>query len=258
MGGLHAVNAAERGRHTDGATLVAAQRHVHLARRDQGGAAGRRPAGGVAVAVRVVHGTGGAGVAAAGKAELLADRLAEDGAARVQNALDHRRVQVGHVAFERGRPVHHRHAGHADIVLDGDGLALELARAGPLDGGFHVPGAVAVLLALWPAPRQPRVSHRRHHVRHLVDRVVGGKARQQALQMGTQLRVAHGEAELLGGVAELVQGGSFNGVRAHVHGLLSSCRPTRQSSRCCASSPAAPPALPGPFAGSGFGRKATK
>ena len=86
VGRLHAVDPAERRGHADRAALVAADRHVGLAQGDQHRAARRRAAGRVAPLVRVVHRAGGVGVAAAGQAEVLAVRLAEDGAAGVEDA----------------------------------------------------------------------------------------------------------------------------------------------------------------------------
>ena len=59
--------------------------------------------------------------------KILAMRLADDRAAGIEDALHHRRVDVGDIAFQRRRTVHHRHAGQHDVVLQHHGLALELA-----------------------------------------------------------------------------------------------------------------------------------
>ena len=56
-------------------------------------------------------------MAAAGEAEILADRLADDRAAGVENARRDGRVDIRHIAFHRRGAVHHRHAGETDIVL---------------------------------------------------------------------------------------------------------------------------------------------
>ena len=111
VGRLHAVDAAVGRRHPDRAALVAADREVDLAGRDQRCAARRRTARRVACAVRVVHRPGGAGVRSAREAEVLADRLADDRGAGVEQARDDGGVDVGHVTLERRGAVHHRHAG---------------------------------------------------------------------------------------------------------------------------------------------------
>jgi hypothetical protein len=66
-------------------------------------------------------------VAAAGEAQALAHGFAEDGAAGVEDPLDHGGVLVGHVAVEQDGAVAHGHAGHGHIVLDRDGPAGERA-----------------------------------------------------------------------------------------------------------------------------------
>ena len=70
-------------------------------------------------------------MATAGKAKIFANCLADDCAARVQNARCDRRVHIWHVALQRRRAVHHRHAGQAHIVLQYDLLSLELPRGCP-------------------------------------------------------------------------------------------------------------------------------
>src|SRR6266508_1166810 len=105
-------------RDADRAGLVATDRHVHLAGGDQRRAARGRSARGIAALARVVHRTGRTGVAAAGDTEIFAYGLARDLAAGIENALDYRRVDVGHIAVEELRADHHRHAGEADIVLE--------------------------------------------------------------------------------------------------------------------------------------------
>src|SRR6185436_15289814 len=145
---LHAVDAAVRGRDADGAALVAPDGHLHLARRHDGRAPRRGAAGGVAHLARVVHGPGRARVAAAREAEVLAVHLAEDGAAGVEDARHDGGVDVGDVALQRGGAVHHGHAGQADVVLERDALALQLAGGRALDLALVVPGVVLVVLAL--------------------------------------------------------------------------------------------------------------
>src|SRR5260221_10204707 len=95
-----------------------------------------------------MHGPGGAGVAAAGEAEILTMDLADDGASGVQHASDDGRIDVGDIAFERRRTVHHGNAGERNVVLERYLLAGQLAAGGALDLGLDVPGVVLVLLAL--------------------------------------------------------------------------------------------------------------
>ena len=179
-------------------------------------AARRRAAGRIAHLVRIVDRTGGAGVAAAGEAEIFAMDLADDGAAGVEHAGDDGRIDIGDIAFERRGAVHHRHAGEADIVLERDRLAGELAARRALDLGLDVPGVVFVLLAFGAIARRARIFHRRDIVRHGVDRVVGGVVRLHQGVVGFELLVAHMHAEIFGDAAQLIERGSSD-----CHGLVS-------------------------------------
>src|SRR5712691_6350050 len=85
-------------------------------------------------------------MALSGHTKIFTVCLAEDGAAGVENAADDGRVDLGHIALEGGRPVHHRHAGEHHVVLEDYGLALELASARSLDARLVIPGVVRVLL----------------------------------------------------------------------------------------------------------------
>ena len=208
---LHAVDAGERRRHADRAALVAADRHVDLAQRHQHRAARRRAAGRVAHLVRIVHRAGRAGVAAAGHAEELAMRLADDGGAGIEHALHDRGVDVGDVAFQRGRAVHHRHAGQHDVVLEHHGLALELAARRARDGRLDVPGVVLVLGRRRPVARRARILHRRQVVRHRVDHVVGRHARLHQVDERLQVCLAHRQADVLGDFAHLLGCRNLNG-----------------------------------------------
>src|SRR5262249_37939790 len=138
-------DAAMAGRDADRTGLIAAHRHIDLAGGDERRAARRRSAGAIAALARIVHRAGRAGMAAAGHAEILAHRLAGDLAAGIENALDHRGVDLRDVAVQELRADHHRHAGEADIVLERDAPARELAARFSLDRSLHVPRAVWVL-----------------------------------------------------------------------------------------------------------------
>src|SRR5262249_29441379 len=131
----------------DRAALVAAEGGIDLLCRHQRGAAARRAAGAVFRVVRIADRSGRTGVAAGREAQILARRLAGDGAAGVEHAGDDGGVDFGHIALERARAVHHRHAGHADVVLDRHRLAGKHALAAAGDVRLPVPGVVPVLLA---------------------------------------------------------------------------------------------------------------
>src|SRR5207249_6216404 len=98
---LHPADPGEGGGQADGAALVTAHRQVGLTESDDDRAARRRPAGGVAHPVRVMHGPGRVRVAAARETEVLAVRLADDLAARIEDAARDGRVEVWHEALER-------------------------------------------------------------------------------------------------------------------------------------------------------------
>ena len=151
---------------------------------------GRRSAGGVAALARIVHRTGRAGMAAAGHAVIFAHRLAGDLAAGVENALDDRRVDVGHVAFQEIGADHHRHAGEADVVLERDAAAGELAARLALDRSLHVPGAVRVLLRRRPMRLTARIFHRRQLIRRRVEHRIGSGERRDDLLDGTEIVIA--------------------------------------------------------------------
>ena len=145
----------------------------------------------------VVHRTRRAGVAAAREAEVLAHRLAEDGAAGVQNARHDGRIHVGHVALERRSAVHHRHSGDAHIVLDREPLAFELAAPRAFDRGLDVPRAVAVLLAAGAITGCARIFYRRQLLRHAIDGVIRIDAGPHQLAEYREIRLAHAEPEIL-------------------------------------------------------------
>ena len=159
-GRLQAVDAAPARRRADRAALVAAERHRHLAGRDQRGAAARRAAGAMRRIVRIADHAAGAGVARARKAQILAGRLARDGAAGIENPRHHRGVDFRHITFEQRRAVHHRHAGDADVVLDRDLLAAQQPVAAGPDIRLPVPGAVWIFRCGRPVSGRARRDRR--------------------------------------------------------------------------------------------------
>src|SRR5262245_20053096 len=120
-----------------------------------------------------MHRTGGAGVAAAGDAEIFAYRLSGDLAAGIEDPLDDGGVDIGHIAFEYLRADHHRHAGEAYVILESDPPASELASWFALDRGLHVPGAICVLLRRWPIELTARIFDCGQLVRSCVQCCIG-------------------------------------------------------------------------------------
>ena len=208
-GRLHADDAAVARRNADRAGLIAADRHRHFAGRDQRRAARRRAAGGVAVLSRILHRAGRARVAAAGHAVVFAHRLAGDLAALVEDAVDDGGVDVGHRALEEGSADHHRHAGEADVVLQRDAAAGELAAGLALDRGLHVPGAELVLVGRRPPAAVARIFHRGLFVGHRIERGIGRDQRRDDVLHGVEVHHARVHAELIRGVAQIGDAGFF-------------------------------------------------
>ena len=120
---------APRGGQADRAALIAAQRDVDHPAGHRRARARRRAAGDVLAVVRVERATvvPHSGEAGAAPRELLHLELAGDGGARVEQARDHGRVEVRHVAVHHVRAERHRHPGERDVILERDGLAVERA-----------------------------------------------------------------------------------------------------------------------------------
>ena len=133
-------------------------------------------------------------------------RLADDLGAGIQHARDDGGVEIGHVAFQRRRAVHHRHAGQHDVVLERDRLALELAAGGALDRRLAVPGVVRVFLRRRPVARRARIFHHRHFVGHRGDEIVGvDRALHQSAERG-DVFIGQRQAALFGDGAQLIGG----------------------------------------------------
>src|SRR5271168_490528 len=130
-------------------------------------------------------------------------RLALDRCAGVQETGDDRGVDVGDIAFERRGAVHHRHAGDADVVLDGDRLPFELAARRALDVGLYVPGVERILLGARPIPGRAWIFDDRNLVRHLIDDIVSGKAAVHQRNELADAFLRHGHTEALDDVRHL-------------------------------------------------------
>ena len=150
-----------------------------------------------------MHGPERAGVTAARQTKAFAMRLALDRRAGIQEARNDRRVDVGNIAFEGRGAIHHRHAGDADIVLDGDRLALELALRRALNVSLHVPGVERIFLGARPIPGRARIFDDRNLVRHLIDDIVSGEAAVHQRNELADAFLRHGHAEALDDVRHL-------------------------------------------------------
>src|SRR6184192_1924541 len=111
-------------------------------------------------------------MASAREAERFAHGLAHDRAAGVENACHHRSVDVWHITFEGRGAVHHRHAGHADVVLHHDAFACQWTVSGTTDFRLYGPRAERILAGTWPIARRARIAHRRQVIGQLRQAIV--------------------------------------------------------------------------------------
>src|SRR5947209_2607046 len=84
-------------------------------------------------------------MAATGEAQALADGLAQDRAARIENTRHDGRINVRHVPLKHAGAVHHGDAGDAHGVLYGHGLARQGPRRCAPDLRAPVPSAQGVI-----------------------------------------------------------------------------------------------------------------
>src|ERR1700734_2377774 len=130
-------------------------------------------------------------------------RLALDRCAGVQETRNDCGVDVGDIAFESRGAVHHWHAGDADIVLDGDRFAFELAARRALNVSLYVPGVERILLGARPIPGGAWIFDDGNLVGHLIDDIVGGKAAVHQRNELANAFLRHGHAETLDDVRHL-------------------------------------------------------
>jgi hypothetical protein len=122
-------------------------------------------------------------VAAAGKAEVLANGLAGDRPSGVENARHDRRVDIWNVALHCRSAIHHWHTGKADVVFERNPFAVELARSRACDLGPDVPRAVPVLLGRGAPAGKARVSHRWQLVGDAIEMAIRLERWQQSFVM---------------------------------------------------------------------------
>ncbi len=167
-----ANRSAERAGNSDRPSLVAPDGHVALAGDDERGAAAGGASGRSLRIVRIEHWPGVGGMAAAREAKMLTHGLADDLPTGIEDAGHNGRVHVGDVALQHVGAVHHRDAGHAHVVLDGDFLARERSRRCAFDRAPPVPGVEPIVRGGWTEPRLARVLHRQCRLRELVQATV--------------------------------------------------------------------------------------
>src|SRR5664280_1900363 len=127
--------------------------------------------------------------------QALTDRLAQDGAAGIEDPLHHRGIRVRDVALQDRRAVHHRHSGDTDVVLDGHGLARKHSVVRAADRRPVVPRTQRVAGVCWPLTALSRVAHRRNGFDQLVESVIG---LQGGVDQGAERRhLVVGQAEVV-------------------------------------------------------------
>ena len=215
--GFHAVHAAVRRGHANGAALVATDGQVDFACCQQCRAARRRAARRVAVFVGVVHRAGGAGVRAARETEIFTHRLAHHGGTGVEQARDHSSVDIGHIALQGGSAIHHGNASHADVVFQYHGLASQFARRCTLDGGLHIPSPIFIVFRRGKGARGAWVLHFRHIVRQGIDDVIGVKVALQQSVVVFSLLFGEVNPQAVCDFLQLIEGRTFD---SHAYLLL--------------------------------------
>ena len=125
--------------------------------------------------------------------------LAGDLAAGVEDAGDDGGIDIGHVTLERRGAVHHRHPGEADVVLEHDPLARELAAGGAGDGRLHIPGVQRVLVGIGAMTRGARIGDLGNVVGQRIERcvVIAQGRRHHAAEFGNVV-LTQRQAEVVG------------------------------------------------------------
>ena len=118
MGRFETVDTGPGCRHAYGTPLVAAKRHVHRTYGYQDRAAAGRAAGCTCRIMGIGDGMGHGSKTGTGQAKILTGRFAQDGSACIEDARDDGGVIIGDIPLHGAGPVHHRHTGNTDVVLD--------------------------------------------------------------------------------------------------------------------------------------------
>ena len=147
---------------------------------------------------------------AAGQAIVLADGFAENHPTGVEHARNDSSVLIGNEVGVDGRAVHHRHSGDADIVLDGDAFAFELAAAGALDSAFPIPGVVGILRRARTDQIAARILDGQHRCRERIDQIEIVDHTGHELGVHREFLIVQPVVELAGGGAQFFQRRSRN------------------------------------------------
>ena len=131
VGGLEADHAAVRAGNADRAAIVTADRAEAEPGGDRGGGAGRRSAGDAVEIPGIVGGAEAAGGAGAGECHLIQVQLAEEDDARGLQAPGDLCVFGGDSILEDLRGRRGEDARGVDVVLEGDGNAVQAAGDAP-------------------------------------------------------------------------------------------------------------------------------
>jgi hypothetical protein len=129
-------------------------------------------------------------VAATRKAKALADRFPDDLSARIQDARDDGRVHVRYIAFQHVGTIHHRDAGDAGVVLDGDLLARKRSGHCTLNRTLPVPGIEPIFGGGRTISRVPLILHGQRWLRELIEATIRGKHAIHETAEGRQIVLA--------------------------------------------------------------------
>src|SRR5947208_13053696 len=140
--------------------------------------------------MRVEDGTRVGGVAAAGEAQVLTHCLADDLSAPIQNARHEGCVDIGYVALEDARSVHHGNPGYADVVLDGDLLAGKRPGRCALYGALPVPSIETVFRSGRTITWVPPVLNRERRLGELVQATIRGQHAVHEVAEGCEIVLA--------------------------------------------------------------------
>src|SRR6516162_2193082 len=206
MGWLVTDGSAVRTGDSDRTSLIASHRHVAFTGHDQGRAAAGGTAGRSRWIVRIEDGAGIGGVTASREAKALANRLPNNLSARIQNARDDGRVNVRYIAFQHVGTVHHRDAGDAGVVLDGNPLARQWSGLCTLNRTLPVPGIEPIFGGGWPISRAPLILYGQRRLRELIEAAIRGKHAVHEIAEGSQIVLAEHQIVRFGDSIQFSQG----------------------------------------------------
>src|SRR5262249_33220457 len=119
---------------------------------------------------------------------------ARDLTTRIENSADDRCIELWGVPLNQEGSIHHRDAGDADRVFDGDPLAGERSRLRPSNVALPVPSVEGVLVRVRPVTGRSRITTG-WHGRHRLDLVDQLDELREVRLVGRELDVGHADAE---------------------------------------------------------------